>query len=154
MKKLLSIFTVFFAAIILSGSSFAQEWNAEQQDVWKGVQAYWEAGMADDPSSMLTYWDDTYNGWSYQSETPNSKTDAAKYFTYWNKKGKVQYYTLKPAKIWVNGNFAYVHYYYTQVTEKSDGTPMSEKGRWTDILMKKDGKWMLVGDHGGEVKDK
>jgi hypothetical protein len=28
---------------------------------------------------------------------------------------------------------------------------VQEKGRWTDILMKKNGKWMLVGDHGGEV---
>jgi len=26
-----------------------------------------------------------------------------------------------------------------------------EKGRWTDILMKKDGKWMMVGDHGGKT---
>jgi len=39
------------------------------------------------------------------------------------------------------------------VTEKQDGTPMSEKGRWTDILMKKGDKWMLVGDHGGEIKN-
>jgi hypothetical protein len=33
------------------------------------------------------------------------------------------------------------------------GTPVTEKGRWTDILMKKDGKWMRVGDHGGEIED-
>jgi hypothetical protein len=36
--------------------------------------------------------------------------------------------------------------------EGSDGKATTEKGRWTDILMKKNGKWMLVGDHGGEVK--
>ncbi|MGE5797700.1 MAG: YybH family protein [Ignavibacteria bacterium] len=154
MKQLLSMFTVLFAVIILSGSSIAQEWSAEQQDVWKGVQAYWEAGMADDPSTMLTYWDDTYNGWSYNNEAPGSKADAVKYFNYWNKKGKIQYYIIKPAKIWVNGNLAYVHYYYTQVMENSEGKPSTERGRWTDILMKKDGKWILVGDHGGEIKDK
>ena len=75
-----------------------------------------------------------------------------KSFSFWTKKQKEQYYILTPARIWVNGDFAYVHYYYTQVMESSDGKPTTEKGRWTDILMKKNGKWMLVGDHGGEVK--
>jgi ketosteroid isomerase-like protein len=153
MKTKMSVFCLVVLTALLSSSASAQEWSAEQQDVWKGVQAYWEAGMAEDPTNMLTYWDDSYNGWSYNSETPNSKADASKYFKYWNKKGKLQYYIIKPARIWVNGNFAYVHYYYTQVMEKADGTPMSEKGRWTDILMKKNGKWMLVGDHGGEIDD-
>ena len=33
------------------------------------------------------------------------------------------------------------------------GKSNTEKGRWTDILMKKNGTWMLVGDHGGEIKN-
>ena len=37
--------------------------------------------------------------------------------------------------------------------ENSEGKPTTEKGRWTDILMKKGDKWMLVGDHGGEIKN-
>ncbi len=53
----------------------------------------------------------------------------------------------------MNGDFAYVHYYYTQVSEDKEGKSNTEKGRWTDILMKKNGTWMLVGDHGGEVKN-
>ena len=43
-------------------------------------------------------------------------------------------------------------HYYTQVSEGNDGKPITEKGRWTDILMKKDGKWIMIGDHGGEIK--
>jgi ketosteroid isomerase-like protein len=148
------LLTISALFIVITAGASAQQWSAEQQDVWKGVEAYWEAGMNPDPSAMLAYWDDSYNGWSYQSQAPSSKAEVTKYFTYWNKKGKIQYYTIKPAKIWVNGNFAYVHYYYNMVTEKTDGTPMSENGRWTDILMKKGDKWMLVGDHGGEIKDK
>jgi ketosteroid isomerase-like protein len=149
-SKLFFLSVLFF---ITSPPASAQEWSPEQQDVWKGVQAYWEAGMAEDPSSMLTYWDDSYSGWSNNNEAPSTKAEVTKYFNYWYKKAKIQYYTLKPAKIWVNGNFAYVHYYYNQVSEKADGTPMSENGRWTDILMKKNVKWMLVGDHGGEIKN-
>lgn len=38
MKQLLSIFTVLFAVMILSGSSAAQQWSNEQKDVWAGVE--------------------------------------------------------------------------------------------------------------------
>jgi ketosteroid isomerase-like protein len=136
---------------LLVSSASAQQWSPEQQDVWKGVQTYWEAGMSGNASDFLSYFDDSYLGWSYSSQAPGTKADASKSLNYWLPKGKVAYYTLTPAKIWVNGDFAYVHYYYTQVTEM-DGKPTSEKGRWTDILMKKNGKWMMVGDHGGEIK--
>ena len=91
-------------------------------------------------------------GWSYDSEAPSVKSDVVKSSSYSSKKGKEAYHILTPARIWVNGDFAYVHYYYTQVNESNDGKSKTEKGRWTDILMKKNGKWMLVGDHGGEIK--
>ncbi len=101
---------------------------------------------------FLSYFDDSYLGWSYSNEAPGTKNDVTKMFSYFSKKGKQQFHIITPARIWVNGNFAYVHYYYTMVRESNDGTPSTEKGRWTDILMKKNGKWMLVGDHGGEIK--
>lgn len=153
MKNLLGI-TLFFTTILLwSAGIFAQQWSPEQQELWKGVQTYWEAGMSSDPSMMLSYWDDSYYGWNYENGAPGTKADVTKAMNYWYKKGKVQYYNITPARIWVNGNFGYAHYYYVMVTESPDGKPTTERGRWTDILMKKDGKWMLVGDHGGEVDD-
>ena len=39
------------------------------------------------------------------------------------------------------------------VNEGAEGKPMPERGRWTDIVMKKGDKWVLVGDHGGERDD-
>ena len=152
MKSFLSIFAVLFTAIILSSSSFAQQWSSEQKSVWAGVEEYWATGTSSNPMSFLNYFDDSYSGWSYDHETPGTKSDAVKSLSYWLNKGKVQFYVITPSKIWVNGDFAYVHYYYTQVTEGPDGKPNTERGRWTDILMKKGGKWLLVGDHGGEIK--
>lgn len=152
MKQLLSILTLLSALILLSGSSLAQEWSGEQKEVWAGVEKYWEVNQSD-PMSFLQYFDESYLGWGYENEHPSTKNDAAKSFGYWTKKSKEQYHLLTPSKIWVNGNFAFVHYYYTQVMENSEGKPNIERGRWTDILMKKDGKWILVGDHGGETKD-
>ncbi|MHA2032661.1 MAG: DUF4440 domain-containing protein [Candidatus Kariarchaeaceae archaeon] len=142
---------VLFLFLFFTSFSTAQQWTDEQKEVWAGVQKYWEIDESDQ-LAFLEYFDDSYLGWSYNDEAPGTRSDAVKSFTYWTKKGKPQFNTLTPARIWVNGNFAFVHYYYTQVTERNDGTPRQEKGRWTDILMKQDGKWMIVGDHGGEVK--
>jgi hypothetical protein len=142
---------VLFLFLFFTSFSTAQQWTNVQKEVWAGVQKYWEIDESNQ-LAFLEYFDDSYLGWSYNDEAPGTRRDAVKSFTYWTKKGKPQFNTLTPARIWVNGNFAFVHYYYTQVVERNDGTPREEKGRWTDILMKKEGKWMIVGDHGGQVK--
>ena len=150
MKHLIGISVA--ALFLFVASVSAQQWSDAQKEVWAGVEKYWQVNQ-DNPLEFLNYFDESYLGWSYDNETPHTKSDAVKFFSYWTKKGKEQYHILTPAKIWVNGDFAYVHYYYTQVMESGEGKPNVERGRWTDILMKKGDKWMLVGDHGGEVDD-
>ncbi len=135
--------------LLFSNSILAQEWSNEQKDVWAGVLKYWEIDN-NNPTSFLKYFDDSYLGWSNDNEAPQTKEDTEKLFKYYSSKRKMQFNTLTPARIWVEGNFAFVHYYYTEVSENKDGTPHEEKGRWTDILRKKNGTWMIVGDHGGE----
>jgi ketosteroid isomerase-like protein len=153
MQKLFSFsFAIFFLFLFVANIS-AQQWTDEQKAVWAGVDAYWKIGLSDNLNDFLNYFDDSYFGWSYENEAPGTKANVQTSYTYWSKKGKMKYYTITPARIWVNGNFAYVHYYYTQVSENTEGKSNTEKGRWTDILMKKDGKWLLVGDHGGETDD-
>jgi ketosteroid isomerase-like protein len=150
--KLLSSGLVIILFAFLENSAVAQQWNADQQEVWKTVEAYWAVDMSDKPADFLNYIDDSYNGWYIEDPAPSTKADAQKQLNYWTNKMKVAYYSIIPAKIWVNGNFAFVHYYYTEVAEDKDGKSMTERGRWTDILMKKDGKWLMVGDHGGPLK--
>jgi len=150
MKTFIGLSTIILV-LIIAFSTQAQEWSPEQKEVWAGVEKYWEVNQAN-PMEFLNYFDASYSGWGYENEAPSTKSDVTKSFGYWTKKGKEQYHILKPASIWVNGDFAYVHYYYTQVSENSEGKSNTERGRWTDILMKKGDKWMLVGDHGGEVK--
>jgi ketosteroid isomerase-like protein len=150
MKKLFFLITLTIV-LLQSLNIYSQQWSADQKEVWAGVQKYWEINNSD-PQAYFKYFDDSYLGWSYDSETPGTKENAVKSSKYFSTKGKQQFNIITPARIWVNGDFAYVHYYYTQVSESNDGKPTTEKGRWTDILMKKNGIWMIVGDHGGEVK--
>jgi ketosteroid isomerase-like protein len=150
MKKLLIIVVLFLSFLFLTNLQ-AQQWSAEQKEVWAAVEVYWTVSMSENPIDFLNYFDDSYLGWDYESEVPHTKADVQKSLSYWMTKGKQVLYTITPARIWVNGNFAFVHYYYTQVFESADGKPTTEKGRWTDVLMKKGNKWIMVGDHGGKT---
>ncbi len=61
-------------------------------------------------------------------------------------------FTITPLTIWVKGDFAYVHYYYSESDKNNDtGKREHNSGNWTDILMKSNGKWVLIGDHGGRT---
>jgi hypothetical protein len=150
MNKLLVQLVLFFSLLLLSNVQ-AQQWSAEQKEVWAGVEAYWAVGMSENPMDFLNYFDDSYNGWEYESGVPHSKADVQKSLNYWTTKGKMVLYTITPVRIWVNGDFAYVHYFYSEINEGTDGKPVPEHGRWTDILMKKGNKWLMVGDHGGKT---
>jgi ketosteroid isomerase-like protein len=152
MKKVLSLPVVFFVMILLSGSCFAQEWSAEQKDVWAGVEKYWEASESGNASAFMQYFDDSYNGWDYQSPVPMSKANTTKWVDYGTSAYTNVVYSITPLKIWVKGDFAYVDYVYAELDKnKETGKIENNSGNWTDILMKEDGVWKLIGDHGGRT---
>ncbi len=152
MKKLTQIFFAMFVLLLLSGSSFAQQWSDAQKDVWSGVEKYWQASSSGDAAGFMSYFDDSYMGWSNQTRVPMSKANTAKWITQDVKNSTTLVYSITPLSIWVKGDFAYVHYTYEELsknTETNKTTPRA--GTWTDILMKENGKWMLIGDHGGRT---
>ncbi|MEJ2494707.1 MAG: hypothetical protein P8Y79_10325, partial [Ignavibacteriaceae bacterium] len=67
MKNLFSTITILFVVMFLSGNVFAQQWSDAQKEVWDGVEKYWDV---DNAQTFLTYFDDSYMGWSNQSLVP------------------------------------------------------------------------------------
>lgn len=152
MKKLTQLYFALFVFLLLSGSSFAQQWSDAQKDVWAGVEKYWQVSSSGDAAGFMSYFDDSYMGWSNQSRVPMSKTNTSKWVTQDAKDNSTLVYSVTPLSIWVKGDFAYVHYTYETVEQnKETNKKTPSAGTWTDILMKKDGKWILIGDHGGRT---
>jgi ketosteroid isomerase-like protein len=149
MKKLLVLIVLLMPFLFLSNIQ-AQQWTAEQKEVWKSVETYNQLSANRD-AAFINYFDDSYRGWEYESDMPETKESVKKFIDNRDPNFKNIFYTITPASIWVNGNFAYVHYFYTSVNADKDGKRNWEKGRWTDILMKKGDKWIMVGDHGGKT---
>jgi ketosteroid isomerase-like protein len=150
-----SLLVAGIIVIGVSSISFAQSWSSEQQEVWAGVEAYWEISSKGDASGFLSYFDDSYIGWSYNSKVPQSKSNTSKWVKHDMMNNSTVLYTLTPISIWVKDNFAFVNYFYGQLEKDKDGKEKPTQGHWTDILMKKSGKWVLIGDRGGRTsKDK
>ena len=143
------IIAIFFSALI--STSNAQEWSAEQKEVWASVEAYWDLSTKGDAEAFLSYFHDSFTGWVNNTDFPHNKADRETFIRYFFPKTSTAIYTITPAAIWVQGNFAFVHYFYTEVEVNQDGKEEFNSGRWTDILMKDGDRWVMVGDHGGET---
>ncbi len=150
-KSTLSLFAIF-ALFFLSNITLAQQWSDAQKEVWAGVEKYWEVSSSGDAAGFMSYFDESYMGWSNQSRVPMSKANVSKWIGQDMKDNSTVLYTITPLTIWVKGDFAFVHYTYGMMEQnKSTAKKTTTGGTWTDILMKKDGKWVLIGDHGGRT---
>ena len=147
-----SILLIVFVVSIITPVS-AQEWSKEQQEVWSNVETYWSLAAKNDVAGFLSYFDPSFIGWGNMSDAPQTKPQRQKMMEYMFANSQNVLYTITPAAIWVKGNFAFVHYYYTSLDKDKDGKEKWESGRWTDILMKSGNKWVMIGDHGGSDSD-
>jgi len=156
MRKLINPMALLIVFLVgVSFQTYAQSWSDEQKDVWAGVEKYWEISSKGDAQGFLNYFDDSYIGWSYASKVPQSKSNTSKWIKHDMSKNSTVLYTLTPVNIWVDGDFAFANYFYNQIEKDKDGKEKPTAGHWTDILKKKNGKWLLVGDRGGRTsKDK
>jgi len=156
MKYITKLHTII-GLFIIAGfcNTTAQQWSSEQKEVWAGVEKYWEVASQNDVAGFLSYFDESYIGWSYQSKVPQSKSNTAKWIKNDFEKNETILHTLTPITIWVKGNFAFANYFFSQIDKnKKTGKEEPSLGKWTDILMKKNGKWVLIGDHGGRTSKK
>jgi ketosteroid isomerase-like protein len=145
------ILLVAIVPIAFTQNISAQQWSAEQQEVWKTIEELWALNEKGDLNGYLSQFDESYLGWNYNSDVPRDFSTITKRVEYSFQNRKILLYTIVPARIWVKDDFAFAHYYYTTVSKDNAGTVTNDAGRWTDIFMKKGNKWLCIGDHGGKT---
>ncbi|MBT8196805.1 MAG: nuclear transport factor 2 family protein [Bacteroidia bacterium] len=151
MKKNLILVFVLAAFIAMPVFSQAQNWSAEQKEVWTAVNSWWDNARAQNAKALNDMAHKDYKGWGFNDAFPSSKADLEYWVTNLMPKRKTLHTSLKPLEILVNGNTAVLHYYYSEIRMK-DGKEENVSGRWTDVWIKENGKWMLYADSGGEIK--
>jgi ketosteroid isomerase-like protein len=146
-----AVLSVTGCFVLASHPLQAADWSKEQQEVWKTVETYTDLAAKGDVDGFLTYFHEDYSGWSHDAPVPYGVSSVKKWAGYFLPKREMLVYEITPAAIKIHGNVAFVHYFYSQTYKDSEGKEKNSSGRWTDILMKDGGKWLMIGDHGGET---
>jgi len=150
MKKLALVLSVIFVFTFYNHTS-AQQWSAEQQEVWNTINAQWQADK-DGKNWVEEFVHPDCMGWNMGTPMPRDKANTNRWFNIYNTISKTIDYQIAPYAIVVKDKLAIVHYYYLLLNETYEGKKVWEKGRWTDILIKEENRWQFIGWQGGEDK--
>lgn len=151
--KSLVIFLAMTIIFLFTQSISAQQWTAEQQEVWKTINAQWQADK-DGKNWVDEFVHPECFGWNNSTPMPSNKTNTTRWFKAYQSISKTLEYQITPAAIIVKDNFAIAHYYYVLLNESYDKKIEREIGRWTDILIKEGDKWLFIAWQGGADKSK
>ena len=151
--KRFTLFLTFFFCFFLCLQTEAQQWTAEQQEIWKTVNAQWQADK-DGKNWVDEFVHPDCFGWNNSTPMPSNRNNINRWFKAYQSISKTLEYQITPAAIIVKGNFAIAHYYYVVLNENYDKKIERETGRWTDILIKEGDKWLFIAWQGGSDKSK
>ncbi len=149
MKRACLLVAVAALLVALPSVVRAGEWSAEQKEVWEAIETCASHFEAKDEEAVLDCIHDDFSGCLYSQPVPRSKASFEKVGLYFMKTRDIVASDLRPIDIMVYGNFAIAHYFFVEVSKDQNGKESTEQGRWTDILIKEDGKWRWIADHGG-----
>ena len=154
MRSTRAVIVVLAASVLLSAVPAAgQTWSTEQQEVWAQEQAFWEMFRVKDLEGVMAVFHPDYKGWDYSAAVPSGTESNEIWMKYYFDNYSWVVIEITPLAIVVSGDIAVVHYVYAGVYSDDEGEKEGTSGRWTDVLKKEDGKWLLIADHGGSTKD-
>lgn len=144
-----TVFAVFALVLILPLTAQAQQWNAEQREVWTALEACWDA---QEPEGVLACIHDDYVAWWPNQGVPLNRADARPLLGRDMAAADVVWSHRKPLNIDVRGNMAIVIYVAMYVTRNTTtGEAFSTTTNWTEVFQKVGNSWLLLTDHGTEV---
>ncbi len=140
------------ALCAFSGSAYAAEWSAEQQEIWKFEQQQWQMSEAKDLSWIDTMVHQNMKYWETGSPMPRDKASLKHWSRYDAESSTTLVHELFPISATITGNIAVVQYHYMVATENYKKERETITGHYTDVLIKEDGRWMFIAWTGGQDK--
>ena len=121
--------------------------SPEQADLWRRVKDLWEMSLRRDEREILETLDPRYAGWDMSQPLPHGREAAAA--SVCGDTPRVESYSLDPLSVEVyDGTAGIVHYRYEASVAPKDAQPLRITGRWTEIYIKRDGVWIMIGVSG------
>jgi hypothetical protein len=132
-----------------AGTSVAQTWSPEQQEIWRLEDQQWKMNAAKDLTwidtmvhANLTFWDTAFPG-------PQNKASLSRWAKY-NTASTILEQEIFPISLTITGNVAVAHYRYHVVSENYKKERETVNGRYTDVLIKEGNRWLFITWAGGD----
>jgi hypothetical protein len=150
--KAIQVMLIVLIAIVFISNSFAQEWTSEQREAWKTVKKMYENWEKRDLEGYINCMHKDFSGWYQKTKLPFTKDDLKKFEAHWLSTVKVHLHHAKPVLINVIDDIAIVHFYSSSIREDAK-EKVATWSKWTHTLKNENGKWLIVGVHGGRVSE-
>jgi ketosteroid isomerase-like protein len=130
-------------------ATHVHEMTAAQREAWSAVEAYTECLSRRDWEGFFSHFHDDFVGWTLRRPTPVTKETRQKWVPFVYRATEILEYEIQPLSVRIYGNVAVCHYLTFKAKKEGDGEVSLEKEKWSDVLIKQDGRWLLVSDSGG-----
>ena len=147
MKMLpISVGTALLLAVCATAN--AQQFSGEEQEVWAFIERCSGLFDAGDVEGSLGCFHEDFSGWGPEDPFPRGKKNEESIGAYRTAHQTTRASEVRPFTVRVYGNFAFAHYLATRLEERPDGSLEEIKTAWTDLLLRENGRWYWIGDHG------
>lgn len=138
------------AVLTLASTAWGQAWSAEQQEIWRFEEQQWKMAAEKDTTWIDKMTHPSLSYWDSDAPAPQSKASLSRWARYHTANSTVLEQELFPLSLTITGNVAVAHYRYTTARENFKKEREIVTGRYTDVLIKEDGRWLLLAWAGGD----
>lgn len=142
MRRVLGVVVAFVFLAPLTAR--AQEWSAEQQEVWKFVEESWVADTSEDVTWVERMVHPDFMGWGTSYPMPRDRETYSRWNRYSDEAANTLIYSVYPVAIVVEGNTAVALYYGSIVEEDVKGDRETSHFREVDVLVRENGEWKFL----------
>jgi ketosteroid isomerase-like protein len=141
---------VIALAVLLPLTLQAQEWSAEQQEVWTQVERHLVAFHAGDMETAYESVHPDFVFWNSNNSVPGDRSSAWELDRiFFRELGGIWHTALfTPLTILVYDDFAVINFYVRGLLQEPGGVPSFTTIRWLNVWKKETGGWMLVANYG------
>jgi hypothetical protein len=152
LKKKYRLLLLVITIVSSPSISFSQQWSTEQQEAWKVCEKLLKFWAERDLEGFMSCQHENYTGWFGDDPFPEDKNASRNWESYNFSHQKIHHYETKPISITITDNVAIVNYYLTARREDENGNKITHS-KLTEILLKENGKWLILGTHAVRVNE-
>ncbi len=125
----------------------AEPLSPEQQELWDRVEELWQLLQKKDIAGISAAIHPQYTGWVAGGPLPHGRDFA---LTAARTDPPITSFHLYPMRVEVyEGIVGVAHYRFEAEVALPKGKAEKERGRWTEVYLKKDSTWLMIAVHGG-----